>query len=223
EGLEVRAHRRFAARAARDVAERVRVERLPGRALPVLRRDRPLRRLLRDVDRVLDHGARKTHSDPDPKLAAMEDTSRLETFSDGIFAIAATLLILEVHRAGGSVSHGLMHAWPSYTAYAISFLTIGIIWVNHHTVMNQIDRVDRRPACRQRHLPLLRAGLSHLRRGDAVVAPLRLRRRGAVRGDRAVLRARELAVRPRRLKQPLDHPDERARGRSLADHVRAQG
>jgi uncharacterized membrane protein len=70
-------------------------------------------------------------------------TERLETFSDGIFAIAATLLILEVHRAGGSVSHGLVHAWPSYVAYAISFLTIGIIWVNHHTVMQQIDRVDR--------------------------------------------------------------------------------
>jgi uncharacterized membrane protein len=70
-------------------------------------------------------------------------TERLETFSDGVFAIAATLLILEVHRASGSVSHGLVHAWPSYTAYAISFLTIGIIWVNHHTVMEQIDRVDR--------------------------------------------------------------------------------
>jgi uncharacterized membrane protein len=70
-------------------------------------------------------------------------TERLETFSDGVFAIAATLLILEVHRAGGSVSHGLVHAWPSYVAYAISFLTIGIIWVNHHTVMQQIDRVDR--------------------------------------------------------------------------------
>ncbi len=59
--------------------------------------------------------------------------SRLETFSDGVFAIAATLLILEVHRAPGSVTHGLVHAWPSYVAYAISFLTIGIIWVNHHT------------------------------------------------------------------------------------------
>ncbi|HEX5450538.1 MAG TPA: TMEM175 family protein [Gaiellaceae bacterium] len=70
-------------------------------------------------------------------------TRRVEAFSDGVFAIAATLLILDVHRAGGSVSHGLAHAWPSYTAYAISFLTIGIIWVNHHTVLEQIDRVDR--------------------------------------------------------------------------------
>lgn len=70
-------------------------------------------------------------------------TTRLEAFSDGVFAIAATLLILDVHRAGGSVPHGLIHAWPSYTAYAISFMTIGIIWVNHHTVMAQIGRVDR--------------------------------------------------------------------------------
>jgi uncharacterized membrane protein len=71
------------------------------------------------------------------------ETARLETFSDGVFAIAATLLILEVHRAGGSVAHGLVHAWPSYAAYAISFLTIGIIWVNHHTVFRQVGRVDR--------------------------------------------------------------------------------
>jgi uncharacterized membrane protein len=77
-----------------------------------------------------------------PFTTAME-TARLETFSDGVFAIAATLLILEVHRASGSVTHGLVHAWPSYVAYAISFLTIGIIWVNHHTVMQQIGRVDR--------------------------------------------------------------------------------
>ena len=74
----------------------------------------------------------------------MSDTTRLETFSDGVFAIAATLLILEVHRSGhGSVTHQLLHAWPSYVAYAISFLTIGIIWVNHHTVMSQIGRIDR--------------------------------------------------------------------------------
>lgn len=71
------------------------------------------------------------------------ETTRLETFADGVFAIAATLLILDVHRASGSVAHGLVHAWPSYVAYAISFLTIGILWVNHHTVMNQIARVDR--------------------------------------------------------------------------------
>ena len=74
----------------------------------------------------------------------MSSTARLETFSDGVFAIAATLLILEVRLPGhGSVTHGLVHAWPSYVAYAISFLTIGIIWVNHHTVMEQIGRVDR--------------------------------------------------------------------------------
>ena len=74
----------------------------------------------------------------------MNKTARLETFSDGVFAIAATLLILEVKLPGhGSVAHDLVHAWPSYVAYAISFLTIGIIWVNHHTVMEQIDRVDR--------------------------------------------------------------------------------
>jgi uncharacterized membrane protein len=60
-----------------------------------------------------------------------------------VFAIAATLLILDVHRASGSVSHGLVHAWPNYVAYAISFLTIGIIWVNHHTVMNQVAKADR--------------------------------------------------------------------------------
>jgi uncharacterized membrane protein len=71
------------------------------------------------------------------------ETARLETFSDGVFAIAATLLILDVHRAHGSVAHGLVHAWPAYVAYAISFLTIGILWVNHHTVMGQIGRVDR--------------------------------------------------------------------------------
>jgi uncharacterized membrane protein len=76
-------------------------------------------------------------------LNEVVETSRLEAFSDGIFAIAATLLILDVHRAGGSVVHGLLHAWPSYAAYAISFLTIGIVWANHHTVFRQIARVDR--------------------------------------------------------------------------------
>jgi uncharacterized membrane protein len=55
----------------------------------------------------------------------MNKTARLETFSDGVFAIAATLLILEVKLPGhGSVAHDLVHAWPSYVAYAISFINV---------------------------------------------------------------------------------------------------
>jgi uncharacterized membrane protein len=75
-------------------------------------------------------------------------TGRLETFADGVFAIAATLLILNVDAHIGndpnvSLAHQLLTGWSSYIAYALSFVTIGIIWVNHHTVMTQIDRADR--------------------------------------------------------------------------------
>jgi uncharacterized membrane protein len=71
------------------------------------------------------------------------ETARLETFSDGVFAIAATLLILDVRVGDRALGHELLHAWPQYAAYAVSFLTIGIMWVNHHTVFRQIGRVDR--------------------------------------------------------------------------------
>jgi uncharacterized membrane protein len=61
-----------------------------------------------------------------------------------VFAIAATLLILEVRLPEhGSVAHQLLHLWPSYAGYAVSFVTIGIMWINHHTVFAQIARVDR--------------------------------------------------------------------------------
>ena len=70
-------------------------------------------------------------------------TARLETFSDGVFAIAATLLILNVNVTGVPLGRALVHGWPSYVAYAVSFLTIGIMWVNHHGVFSQIDKVDR--------------------------------------------------------------------------------
>lgn len=72
-------------------------------------------------------------------------TSRLEAFSDGVFAIAITLLVLEfgitesTHDLGGQ----LLHIWPSYFAYVTSFLTIGIVWVNHHGLFNFVDHVDR--------------------------------------------------------------------------------
>jgi uncharacterized membrane protein len=75
-------------------------------------------------------------------------TARLETFADGVFAIAATLLILsvdgQVNGKGVPLGGQLSHAWPSYVAYAVSFVTIGIMWINHHTLMNQIGEVDRR-------------------------------------------------------------------------------
>lgn len=70
-------------------------------------------------------------------------TARLETFADGVFAIAATLLIIDVHVEGRPLGEHVLHAWPSYAAYAVSFLTIGIMWVNHHTMFGQFGRTDR--------------------------------------------------------------------------------
>jgi len=70
--------------------------------------------------------------------------NRLEAFADGIFAIAATLLTLNLAvTEGHPLGHELLIIWPQYAAYAISFVTIGIIWINHHTVMHQIAHVDR--------------------------------------------------------------------------------
>jgi hypothetical protein len=69
------------------------------------------------------------------------ETSRLEIFADAIFAIAATLLILDVsvHTPGASLGADVEHAWPQYAAYGVSFLIIGIWWVNHHHCMTLID------------------------------------------------------------------------------------
>ena len=73
-------------------------------------------------------------------------TARIEAFSDGVFAIAATLLVLEISvgsTPGAQLGHELVTIWPSYLAYVTSFLTIGIIWINHHHNMRVIDRADR--------------------------------------------------------------------------------
>ena len=79
----------------------------------------------------------------------LSGTTRVEAFSDAVFAIAATLLVLEFTvKTGGhgvpTLGHQLVHElWPSYLAYATSFLTIAIIWINHHHVMETIERIDR--------------------------------------------------------------------------------
>jgi uncharacterized membrane protein len=74
------------------------------------------------------------------------DRSRLEAFSDGVIAVAITLLALDLTvpgRGHGSLLHQLTEKWPAFLAYLISFLTIGIIWVNHHALVRTIKRVDR--------------------------------------------------------------------------------
>lgn len=74
------------------------------------------------------------------------NTQRLEAFSDGVFAIAITLLVLEIgvpHVAPGqSLAAAMRHLWPSYFGYAVSFLTIGVMWINHHAMFKDIDRQD---------------------------------------------------------------------------------
>jgi uncharacterized membrane protein len=73
-------------------------------------------------------------------------TGRLEAFSDGVFAIAATLLVLELRVppvGSGGLFALLVAQWPAYAGYVVSFLTIGIIWVNHHAMFALVRRVDR--------------------------------------------------------------------------------
>ncbi len=70
-------------------------------------------------------------------------TSRLESFSDGVIAVAATLLVLGlVVPDSGDLAHELGKRWPSYAAYAVSFITIGIIWVNHHVMIGRLREAD---------------------------------------------------------------------------------
>jgi uncharacterized membrane protein len=73
-------------------------------------------------------------------------TNRMEAFSDGVFAIAITLLVLEIHvpepGAGQSLGHELLAQWPSYAAFVVSFLTIGVIWINHHAMVRRLRITD---------------------------------------------------------------------------------
>jgi len=76
------------------------------------------------------------------------DTTRMEAFSDGVFAIAITLLIIEVKvppegsLPPGGLPRALLHLWPSYFGFALSFAIIGIMWANHHNVFKLVGRSD---------------------------------------------------------------------------------
>jgi len=79
---------------------------------------------------------------------AAPSTSRTEAFSDAVIAIAITLLVLEIRvPAVGpheSLARALWDLWPKYATFAVSFLTIGVMWVNHHAMFERIGRIDRR-------------------------------------------------------------------------------
>jgi uncharacterized membrane protein len=78
-----------------------------------------------------------------PRTVAGMTTQRIEAFSDGVFAIAITLLILEVRLPpanGDPLSRRLSEAWPGYIAFVLSFLVIGIMWANHHANFHLIER-----------------------------------------------------------------------------------
>ena len=71
-------------------------------------------------------------------------TNRLEAFSDGVFAVAITLLILEINVPEGEhLWHDLKEEWPSFASFFVSFWVIGIIWVNHHGLLDHLKRTDR--------------------------------------------------------------------------------
>src|SRR4029077_17922396 len=72
--------------------------------------------------------------------------NRLESFSDGVIAVAITLLVLGISvpapTPGHSLAHELLKKWPEYAAYVTSFLTIGIIWINHHAMISRLRDAD---------------------------------------------------------------------------------
>ncbi len=84
-------------------------------------------------------------ADPDtPRGRRVLSKGRMEGFSDGVFGFAITLLVLGIAlRPPGSPLQQVLHAWPSYLAYVVSFLTIGGTWLQHTALTDQLARVDQ--------------------------------------------------------------------------------
>ena len=69
--------------------------------------------------------------------------TRLEAFSDVVFAIAITLLVLDIAvKPGGSPLHEFLSTWPTYIGYVVSFITIGVAWIGHSAITEELTKVD---------------------------------------------------------------------------------
>lgn len=78
-------------------------------------------------------------------MPGLPETRRLEGFSDAAFSIIITLLVLEIHRpsaAPGRLGTELVAEWSSYLAYAVAFVYVGVIWLNHHYMIERLCKVD---------------------------------------------------------------------------------
>jgi uncharacterized membrane protein len=80
-----------------------------------------------------------------PESSKLAEVTRLVALCDGVFAIIITLLVLEIHRpdtAAGKLGQQLLEAWPAYLAYAVAFVYVGVVWLNHHSTFEHLRSVD---------------------------------------------------------------------------------
>jgi uncharacterized membrane protein len=84
----------------------------------------------------------RSHREPDP---GERDPKRVIAFSDGVIAIAVTLLVLNIRPPDDTrhLLHGLLALWPSYVSYVITFMLVGNVWANHHVMFDHIRHADR--------------------------------------------------------------------------------
>ena len=69
-------------------------------------------------------------------------SGRLEAFSDGVIAIILTIMVLELKVPGTADPKALLHAWPIFVSYVISFFFVSVYWINHHHLFHRVKRVD---------------------------------------------------------------------------------
>src|ERR671939_1621641 len=81
----------------------------------------------------------------EPRQGRTVSSTRVEAFSDAVFAITITLLVIEIGRpeiGDGELASRLLHQWPEFLAFGVSFVYVGVIWLNHHALFASIRHVD---------------------------------------------------------------------------------